>query len=102
MKVAERIALHRRTHYSDGLQHPQNVSDEYARALGKALAVGLRKSHWRQQISQVYPAVSVHLRSPSEHMIDGHKFAAELQILRKNQDMVLGLDEDDLLVPPMK
>lgn len=45
-----------------------------------------------------YQIVSIALRMPSEHLIHGRQFPAELQVTHKNQNSVLYLDNDDVLV----
>lgn len=45
-----------------------------------------------------YQVTSVALRMPSEHLIDGRQFPAELQIVHKNQRTVLELEDDDVLI----
>jgi len=45
-----------------------------------------------------YQVTSVALRMPSEHLIDGKQYPAELQITHKNQKTVLELEDDDALI----
>jgi len=45
-----------------------------------------------------YQASSVTIRMPSEHLIDGKQYAAELQITHKNQKTVLELEDDDAVI----
>jgi len=45
-----------------------------------------------------YQVTSVNLKMPSEHMVDGRQFPAELQVVHKNQKTVLELQETDSLV----
>lgn len=45
-----------------------------------------------------YQVTSVALRMPSEHHVDGKQFAAELQVVHKNQKTVLELEDDDALI----
>jgi len=45
-----------------------------------------------------YQVTSVNLKMPSEHMVDGKQFPAELQVVHKNQKTVLELQEKDGLV----
>lgn len=45
-----------------------------------------------------YQVTDVLLKMPSEHMIDGKQFAAELQVVQKNQKTVLEFDDDDAIV----
>jgi len=46
------------------------------------------------------PATSLEMRlkMPSEHMVNGHQFAAELQVMHQNQKTVLDFDEEDQLI----
>jgi len=45
-----------------------------------------------------YQVTSVALRMPSEHLIDGKQYPAELQITSKNQKTVLELEDDDAII----
>lgn len=45
-----------------------------------------------------YQVASVALRMPSEHLIDGKQYPAELQITHKNQKTVLELEDDDAVI----
>jgi len=45
-----------------------------------------------------YQVTSVALRMPSEHLIDGKQYPAELQITHKNQKTVLELEDDDVII----
>jgi len=45
-----------------------------------------------------YQVTSVALRMPSEHMVDGKQFPAELQVVHKNQKTVLEFEDDDVLI----
>lgn len=45
-----------------------------------------------------YQVIEVALRMPSEHMIDGKQFPAELQVIQHNQKTVLEYDDSDVIV----
>jgi len=45
-----------------------------------------------------YQLVDVRLRMPSEHMIDGKQYAAELQMVHKNQKTVLSFEDSDVVI----
>jgi carbonic anhydrase len=45
-----------------------------------------------------YQVASVALRMPSEHLIDGKQYPAELQIIHKNQKTVLELEDNDAVI----
>jgi len=45
-----------------------------------------------------YQVTSVALRMPSEHLINGKQYPAELQITHKNQKTVLELEDDDAVI----
>mmetsp|Transcript_135241 Transcript_135241/g.337390 ORF Transcript_135241/g.337390 Transcript_135241/m.337390 type:complete len:932 (+) Transcript_135241:98-2893(+) len=45
-----------------------------------------------------YQVTSVALRMPSEHLIDGKQFPAELQVTHKNQKTVLEFEDDDAII----
>jgi len=44
-----------------------------------------------------YQVTEIKLRMPSEHMIDGRQYAAELQVIHKNQKSVLEFEDDDVI-----
>jgi len=45
-----------------------------------------------------YQLVDIRLRMPSEHMINGKQFAAELQMVHKNQKTVLAFEDKDVVI----
>mmetsp|Transcript_124909 Transcript_124909/g.361304 ORF Transcript_124909/g.361304 Transcript_124909/m.361304 type:complete len:880 (+) Transcript_124909:117-2756(+) len=45
-----------------------------------------------------YQVTDIRLRMPSEHMIDGRQYAAELQVVHKNQKSVIEFEDDDVLI----
>lgn len=47
---------------------------------------------------QYYQVTSVALRAPSEHLLGGRQYPAELQVVHKNQHTVLEVDDQDVLI----
>jgi len=47
---------------------------------------------------QYHQVISVNLKMPSEHMVDGRQYPAELQVVHKKQKTVLEFEEDDGVV----
>jgi len=45
-----------------------------------------------------YQMTSVDLKMPSEHMVDGRQYPAELQVTHNNQKTVLDFEEDDAII----
>lgn len=52
----------------------------------------------RSGFPQYYQVTSLALRTPSEHLLAGRQFPAELQVVHKNQKSVLEVDDQDVLV----
>jgi len=45
-----------------------------------------------------YQVTGAYLKMPSEHTLDGQHFAAELQVVQKNQKTVLEYDDEDVII----